>query len=429
MVPPVPQTASGCTAATDHCKHVVEPAPLVYRLPLMSSQQDGKRVRIASIDIVRGLVMVLMALDHVRVYSGVPAGGPTAGIFFTRWITHFCAPAFVFFAGTSAFLHGERLNDRRELSKWLVVRGAWLVLLELTFLRLAWTFNVDFSHYMLAGVIWMLGWCMILLAGLIRLPTPAIAAFGLVVIFAQNVVGLLAIAIPQSLRDSCGWIWQFLYFGGDVNLGHDGPGISVLYSIVPWIGVMAAGYAFGAIVIREPTERRRLCIRIGLSAIALFVAVRGLEFYFDPGHLSDTAFGAAPALLRFLNTRKYPAEQLFLLMTLGPAIAALPLLEGARGWIARWLTVFGRVPLFFYLLHIPFIHLAAVAISLVRSPSATGWLFHNHPMNPGPAPEGYVWNLGLLYLVTAAVVVTLYFPCRWYAKLKARRKDAWLSYL
>src|SRR5712691_5524558 len=145
--------------------------------------------RIESLDFVRGVVMILMAIDHVRVYSGLPPGGPTPGIFFTRWITHFVAPAFVFLAGTAAYLHGRKLSDRAALSKFLLTRGAWLVLLELTVIRVAWTFNFDFAHYMLAGVIWMIGWCMILLAALVWLPTAAIAAFGLIVIVAQNLVG------------------------------------------------------------------------------------------------------------------------------------------------------------------------------------------------------------------------------------------------
>src|SRR5439155_23177184 len=192
--------------------------------------------RIASIDIIRGAVMVIMAIDHVRVYSGLPAGGPTPGIFFTRWITHFCAPAFVFFAGTSAFLAG-RTRTTAALARHLLQRGASLVVLELTVIRIAWTFNLDFAHYMLAGVIWMIGWCMILLAGLVWLPRTAIAVFALVVIFAQNIVGIVAQVTPPSMRP----LWQIVYFGGVFTLGPNGPAVAVLYSIVPWIGVMAAG--------------------------------------------------------------------------------------------------------------------------------------------------------------------------------------------
>ncbi len=370
--------------------------------------------RLASIDLIRGVIMVLMAIDHVRVYSGLPAGGPTAGIFFTRWITHFVAPGFAFFAGTAAFLHGRKLGDLRALSRFLVTRGLFLVFLELTVIRLAWTFNFEYGTYLLAGVIWMLGWCMVLLAGLVRFRVRTIATIGLIVIFLQNVLGLA----PR------GWVWQVLYFGGDVKLGAGGPTLAVLYSIVPWIGVMAVGYAFGAITLRDPAERRRLCLRIGWSATALFVVVAGLLVLLRPA-----PEGAPPALFRFLGQQKYPASQLFLVMTLGPLIALLPWAERARGSWAAVLTTFGRVPLFYYLLHIPLIHAAALGVSLLREGRVDPWLFGNHPMWPPPLPEGYRWSLPLLYLVWAVVVALLYVACRWFADLKARRRDWWLTYL
>jgi uncharacterized membrane protein len=379
--------------------------------------------RLVSLDVIRGLVMVLMALDHVRVYSGLPAGGPTPGIFFTRWVTHFCAPAFVFFAGTSAFFWG-RTRTPSQLSRYLVTRGAWLVLLELTVIRLAWTFNFDYAHYILAGVIWMLGVCMILLAGLVRLPMPAIATFGLIVIVAQNLVGLLPGAMPESLRPALGPIWQFLYFGGVIEIGENGPAIAVLYSIVPWIGVMAAGYAFGAIMIRETAERRRLCLWIGLSATALFLVLGGIGVLLRPAPPN-----APPALLRLLNQSKYPASQLFLMMTLGPTIALVPFAERTRGVVADTLAVFGRVPLFYYLLHIPVIHFAALVVSLLREGRIDPWLFGNHPMMPPPLPAGYMWGLPLLYLVFVIVVALLYLPCRWFARAKASRRNGWLRYL
>jgi uncharacterized membrane protein len=383
--------------------------------------------RVQSIDIVRGAVMLLMAIDHVRVYSGVPAGGPAAGVFLTRWVTNFCAPAFVFLAGTAIFLHAERIGERSARSRWLAVRGAWLVLLELTVLRLAWTFNLDFAHYMLAGVIWMLGWCMILMALLVRLPTAANAALGLAIIAGHNAV---ASALGESqgalLQGSLGWLWRILYFGGGIAIGGGETNFFVLYSIVPWIGAMAAGYAFGAVMRMSPERRRMRCYAIGGGCIAAFLLLRYFNIY---GDRPWAATPQVPAWIPFLATTKYPASFLFLLMTLGPVITVLPLFEDARGRIARWLTVFGRVPLFYYLLHIPLIHAVAVGISLVRTPAATGWLFGNHPVAPGPAPDGYTWGLGLLYLVTATVAVSLYFPCRWFADLKSRRKDAWLSYL
>jgi uncharacterized membrane protein len=383
----------------------------------------SRAARVRSLDVVRGAVMVLMAIDHVRVYSGLPAGGPTAGIFFTRWVTHFCAPAFVFLAGTGAYLMA-RTRTRREAAQYLVTRGAWLVLLELTLLRVAWTFNLDFAHYDLAGVIWMLGWCMILLAALLPLRTVGIAAFGLVVIFAQDIVGILGRATPAALRASTGWLWQVLYFGGVFRAGANGPAIAVLYSIVPWIGVMAAGYAFGAIVVREPAQRRRLCLHIGVVATAAFLIAAGLMIASSPAPSN-----APPALLRLLNQRKYPASQLFLLMTLGPTIALLPLAERARGAIGRILAVFGRVPLFYYLLHIPAIHAAALVVSVAREGRVNPWLFANHPMLPPPVPAGYMWSLPLLYAVFAIVVSLLYVPCAWFATVKENHPNSVLRYL
>ncbi len=379
--------------------------------------------RIDSVDIMRGIVMVLMAIDHVRVYAGVPAGGPDPGVFFTRWITHFVAPAFVFFAGTAAFLHGRKRNDPRALARYLVTRGLVLVVLELTVIRLAWTFNFDYAHYNLAGVIWMLGWCMILLAGLVRFSTKAIGIFGLVVIVFQQVVGVLANALPEPVQYFAGWLFQFLYLGGWIQWSETG-GIGVLYVIVPWIGVMAAGYAFGAILLREPAERRRVCLRIGLSATALFLVAGGLVVALRPA-----GEGAPPALFRLLNQQKYPASQLFLLMTLGPTIALLPMVEGARRRGAEWLRVFGRVPLFYYLLHIPLIHIAAMVVSLAREGQVNPWLFGNHPLAPPDLPDGYRWSLGLLYLVFALCVIALYFPCRWYATIRATKRYPWTSYL
>jgi uncharacterized membrane protein len=390
-------------------------------MPLATSQPRTGRIQ--SLDIMRGIVMVLMAIDHVRVYSGVPAGGPAPAVFFTRWITHFVAPGFAFLAGTAAFLHGRKLPGRGALARYLVTRGALLILLELTVIRVAWTFNFDYGHYILAGVIWMLGACMILLAALLWLPTAVIAAIGLFVIFGQGLFEPIVARLPRL-------IGALLYSGGDeVQLGASGPVLAVLYSIVPWIGVMAAGYAFGAVLTRDPAQRRRICLMIGLSAIALFLILRGLDGYGDPRHWRDAAHSAAPALLRFLNTSKYPASPLFLLMTLGPLIAFLPLMERMRGRAADVLSVFGRVPLFYYLLHIPAIHLAALVVSLIREGRLDPWLFANHPMMPPPVPDGYRWPLWLLYLVFAIVVIALYFPCRWYAEAKRQRPRSWMRYV
>jgi len=383
--------------------------------------------RIESLDFVRGVVMILMAIDHVRVYSGLPAGGPTPGIFFTRWITHFVAPAFVFLAGTAPYLHGRKLSDRAALSKFLLTRGAWLVLLELTVIRVAWTFNFDFAHYMLAGVIWMIGWCMILLAAAVYLPTIAIGSIGVAVVALHNLTDVFRPQLQQAFGDSGpNWLLKILYFGGGVQLGSSGPPLLVLFVIVPWIGVMMAGYAFGRVMELPPERRRAICIRLGLALTATFVVLRALDVYGDPRpwHASKL-----PALLAFLGTTKYPASLDFLLMTLGPTLVLLGLSEGWRGRVSQIATTFGRVPFFYYVLHIPLIHLAACVVSLIREGHIDPWLFGNHPMAPPDVPLGYTWSLGLLYLVFVICVTALYLPCRWFAHVRATRRSKWLSYL
>ena len=391
--------------------------------PSPAGAPAGASTRVGSLDFVRGVVMILMAIDHVRVYSGVPAGGPTPGVFFTRWITHFVAPAFVFLAGTAAYLHGRRVG-RAALARFLVTRGAWLVLLELTVIRVSWAFNVDFAHYLLAGVIWMIGWCMILLALLVYLPTRVIGGFGVATILGHNLLNYLPAETWKSLGEGpLGWLWSLVYGGGAVELGPGGPPLIILYVLVPWIGVMAAGYAFGLVVQMEPERRRTLCIRLGVALTVAFVALRALNGYGDRNHWS------AGAPLSFLATSKYPASLLFLLMTLGPMLVLLGVAERARGRIAGAVTVFGRVPFFYYLLHIPLIHLLACVVSLLRTGAVDPWLFANHPMLPPEVPDGYMWSLPLLYLVWLVAIAILYVACRWYAALKARRRDWWLGYL
>jgi uncharacterized membrane protein len=300
-----------------------------------------------------------------------------------------------------------------------VTRGLLLVVLELTVIRASWTFAVDYSQFILAGVIWMLGWCMVLLAALIWLPTWAIGTLGLVVIGLQDLFAMAGGALPPSGRT----VWEFIYpVGSEVTLGAGGPHVTVLYTIVPWIGVMAAGYAFGAVMIREPGVRRRRCLQIGLSATLLFLVAATLSAVLQPA--SD---GAPPLLFRILNQRKYPASPLFLLMTLGPAIALLPAAERARGWFARVLATFGRVPMFYYLLHIPLIHAVALLVWEMRTGSAHAAAFATAPYVS--IPPGQRWSLPLLYLVFTVVVTALYPFCRWYARTKADRPRSWMGYI
>ena len=398
---------------------VTKTAGTQYDSRVSSGDAPPAGARVASVDIVRGAVMVLMAIDHVRVFAGVPAGGPTPALFFTRWVTHFCAPVFIFLAGTAAYLYGEKVGSRRTLAKFLLTRGLWLVLLELTVLRFGWTFNFDYANFTFAGVIWAIGWSMVLMSGLVFFPAAVVGGIGVAMIVAHNAIAPAIFGI-----ESPSWLLRVLYAGGSFSLPGLGWEVLILYVLVPWVGVMAAGYGFGAIVRMPADQRRRACLAIGGSAIGLFVLLRATGVYGDPRPWEP----GQPALA-FLNTAKYPASLLFLLMTLGPAILVMPFLEGARGRVVRWLELFGRVPFFYYVLHIPLIHVVAVLISLVRTPESTGWLVANHPLAPPDVPDGYTWSLPLLYCVTALVVIGLYFPCRWFARVKAEGRHSWTRYL
>jgi uncharacterized membrane protein len=369
--------------------------------------------RSPSVDILRGAVMVLMAIDHVRVYSGLPAGGNTAGIFFTRWITHFCAPAFAFLAGTSILLYGIALNNKKKLAAYLITRGLFLVVLELTLIRFCWTFNLDLGNFILAGIIWMLGWCMVLMAVLIWLRTVAVAIIGLLIIFLQQLFEYVPRAFPANLRIPFGKFWEFIY-----PSGIEGPaGISILYVLVPWIGVMAAGYGFGLIVRMDPVKRRRICLWTGLSCIILFIVIGCTVLLRQP-----TPENAPPFLFRLLNQKKYPASQLFLLMTLGPVIALVPYAEKAKGWLSRVLTIFGRVPMFYYLLHIPLIHISALLVNYLLTGQS-----HQEWYTTAPyvflVPDEQKWQLGMLYLVYFIDLIILFFACRWYASYKRQHSE------
>jgi uncharacterized membrane protein len=291
-----------------------------------------------------------------------------------------------------------------------------LVLLELTLIRFTWTFNFDYANFVLAGVIWMLGWCMVLLAGLVRFSARTVGMVGLLIVFLQQVF-----ALPPRLVEPIAPYWAFLYpANADPALG-----IAVLYVLVPWIGVMAAGYGFGVVMANDTAVRRQLCLRIGLVATVLFLIVGGVLAAFGP-HGED----APPFLFRLLGQQKYPASQLFLLMTLGPAILLLPWAENARGWLGNALETFGRVPMFYYLMHIPIIHLSAMGVSWIRSGQVIPQLYGNFPMQPPAMPDGYRWSLGLLYLVWAIVVFGVLLPaCRWYAAKKGRHSGGWMQYI
>ena len=383
----------------------------------LSTTALNSQARIQSIDILRGLIMVLMAIDHVRVYSGVPAGGPDVGIFFTRWITHFCAPGFAFFAGTSAFLYGSKIGDKKKLAQYLVTRGLLLVVLELTIIRFFWAFNVS-TDFVLAGVIWMLGWSMVALAALIWLRPKVVGAIGLAIIFLQQLFGMVPGIFPSPTREAFGKVWEFIYPTGLETFN----GVSILYVLIPWIGVMAAGYGFGTILLMSPERRRKVCRTIGLTAISLFLALGTLQI------LATSSPDAPPFIFRLLNQNKYPASQLFLMMTLGPMILLVPFVENVKGWFAKVLSTLGRVPFFYYLLHILVIHISALVVQLIRQGAVHHEWYSYAPF--AQVPEEFRWSLPLLYLVFIIDVTILYFVCRWYARYKMEHPEKkWLAFI
>lgn len=372
--------------------------------------------RIDSIDLLRGLALVLMALDHARAYLSDPSLDPldleraTPALFLTRWITHFCAPAFLLLAGASARRLAARLGEP-ALSRFLLTRGLWLVFLELTVVYAAWTFALPGTGPPVLGVIWAIGWSMVALAGLVRLPLAAIGALGLATIAGHN---LLDGIDPARLGALAAW-WPILHGKGPTPMG------KVVYPLVPWIGVMAAGYALGGVFDLDPRRRRALLFGLGFALVALFLLLRLANGYGDPRPWTPQP-AATLALLSFLDTTKYPPSLLFLLMTLGPVSILLALFERARPPLADRLATFGRAPLFFYVSHLVLARLLAGLIAL-----SLGFDLTLLPKDPVAA--GWGFGLPVVYRAWLGIVVALYPACRRFAAIKARRRGGWLSYL
>lgn len=389
------------------------------------------RPRLESIDLLRGIIIVVMALDHVRDFfshdliSFVPLDLEKTypALFLTRWITHFCAHVFCFLAGTSAYLSFRRGKTKNDLARFLLSRGLWLVFIELTVLR-CFGWNFEFN-YRVTGVqvIWALGWSMVALAGLIYLPRWLIAVLAGVMIVGHNATD----SVPPAAFGQFAWLWTTLHVPGPIVLSPRFT-LLILYPLIPWIGVMAFGYLFGAVFEAEPRARRRQLLWWGIAMIAAFIALRAANVYGDP-HAWRVQKNALFTVFDFIKCQKYPPSLLFLLMTLGPAIAALAFFDQQHGAWRRPFIVIGRVPLFFYLLHIPLIHALAIALAYAKYGRAD-WLFDapwGQTANQPPSDYGY--SLLGVYLVWIIVVAALYPACAWFAGLKQRRRDPWLSYL
>ncbi|WP_074311336.1 DUF1624 domain-containing protein [Singulisphaera sp. GP187] len=388
----------------------------------VEGDREGANGRLVSVDLLRGTVMILMVLDHVRDYLMDARVDPTnlgvasPALFFTRWITHFCAPTFIFLAGASAFLAGTRGKTQGQLSLFLVKRGLWLILLEQTWVSVSLTFTLP--KVILALILWAIGWSMIALAGLICLPRVAVGAIGIGLIAFHNLFD--GVQVESSGVGSL--LWRLLHQPGFVPLT-GGLGILEGYPLIPWIGVMAVGYAFGPVLLVPPDRRRTILVALGIGLTLGFVGLRALNVYGDP---RPWTVQATPLLTvaSFLNCLKYPPSLLYLLMTLGPALFALAWLDRLPSFLAGPLATFGRVPLFFFLLQMPLAHGLGVAVAALRG-QPVAWLFETAPFQ---SPEGYNNSLATVYLCWVVAIAILYLPCRWFADVKRRRRDPWLSY-
>jgi uncharacterized membrane protein len=413
-------------------------APVASRPILVSS---APRNRLDSIDLLRGIVMVLMALDHTRDFAlaATLQFGPTdltqttPLIFLTRWVTHYCAPIFVLLAGTGSYLQRLRGKSVSDLSRFLITRGLWLVVLEFTAVRVLWLFSFDYSHYFgMAQVIWAIGCSMIGLGLLVRLPPGVIGVLGLALVSFHNLLDRFPSpfwvpGMPAPTLDAT--VWKLLHGAGFTALGHPYPILLTGYALIPWFGVLLVGYALGMVYAWDAESRRRFLVRAGIAASLAFIAIRAVNHYGDPSPWSVQR-NSLFTVLSFVNVTKYPPSLDFLLMTLGPALIALALFErvNAANWITRPLITFGRVPLFFYLLQWP----AAKGLTLLASVIAhkpTAYLFGQPPLN-GPIPADAGFGLGVTYGIWLLAIVLLYPLCVWYAGVKRRHRDWWwLSYL
>ena len=418
------------------------PDSIPQPFPGIAEASKSTRSRIDSIDLLRGIVMVIMILDHTRDFvhnaafrlDPLDLSQTNTLLFLTRWITHFCAPTFVFLAGTGAYLQLARGKSKSELSRFLITRGLWLIVLELTVVRLGASFSFDPRLLAFLQVIWVIGVSMIVLAALIHLPLKVIAAFGVAMIALHNLLDKFPVQGwrgPGSPVPGIGAkLWMILHQPGVFPIAEfPSPIVLALYPLIPWIGVVAAGYAFGAFYQMEKARRRRWLVTIGLSAIFLFIIVRVTNLYGDPSEWSRQK-NMTFTMLSFVNTTKYPPSLLFLLMTLGPAILALAWFESKKtspGALRSAFVTFGRVPLFFYLLQWYTAHGISVLLHLAFG-KPVRQLFQT-PIDWDNTPPGAGFNLGVVYVCWIVGVLLLYPLCRWFAGVRQRRRDWWLSYL
>jgi len=396
--------------------------------------QAAPAPRLQSVDALRGAIMMLMAIDHIRDFVARSAmqflptdlTRTTPAIFFTRWITHFCAPVFMLTAGLGAFFWMTRgHHSKGELSRFLVTRAIWLIFLEVTVLRVIMFSQISYrGNLVILLILWAIGISMIALAALIYLPIRFLASLSIVIIFFHNLLD----RFPAQRFGHAAWLWDILHQQGLFSFA----GINFVtgYPVLPWIGVAAGGYCLGAVFSWESVRRERFLLRLGLALSAGFVVLRAINVYGDPArwtHQRSALFTG----LSFLNTTKYPPSLAFLLMTLGPALIAIAYLDHRRFSSTNPLIIFGRVPFFYYIAHLVAAHVAAIVLNLARY-GRTSFLFIAPPSMGTPSnlfPPDYGFPLWTVYAVWIALLLLLYPVCLWFARVKQRRHDWWLSYL
>jgi uncharacterized membrane protein len=398
---------------------------------IKGSTKPAGSYRVESIDLLRGFIMIVMALDHVRDYYHAAAftddplnlQTTTPILFFTRFITHYCAPLFMFLSGTSAALVGER-KGKAYLTRFLITRGLWLIFLELTVVNFAWFFNPTFTTQLL-GVIWALGWSMIFLAAFIHLPKWLTISIGLALVFGHNLLD--GVHVNSSLAASFGWsvLHEFNFFKiGPFN-------ILAAYPLVPWIGVMALGYCLGDIYKKETDAQKRksFLLWLGIVSILLFIVIRYSNVYGDPSKWTQQ-HSAFYTFLSFLKVTKYPPSLLYLLITIGPGLVFLSLSENWSNGIAHRVKTIGRVPMFYYLVHLYLIHIGSLIAAVVSGRSWTDMVNFSTWISGEPKLQGYGFSRGVVYAVWAALIVVLYFLCKKYDRYKSSHREKWwLSYL
>jgi len=389
-----------------------------------------KSTRIQSIDLLRGVIMVVMALDHVRDYFHLgafnydPVNMETTNpvLFFTRFITHYCAPNFIFLAGTSAFLYGAK-KTKKELSKFLVSRGLWLIFVEVVIMNFLWWFDISYGFVNLQ-VIWAIGICMILLGLIIYLPIKWILILGLLMVFGHNFFD--GIVMQGTSFESIIWYvmhqQSFIPFGSRM--------VAIYYPLIPWVGVMALGYCFGELYKSgfNVRLRKKWLLGLGIGALTIFLVLRGFNIYGDPIPWSVQKDGTF-TLMSFLNVYKYPPSLLFLLIAIGPGFLFLYITENIQNKITDFFLVFGRVPFFYYILHVFFIHIAAMLAIIISGGNWKDMILDNSAFTTDKMAN-YGYSMVVVYLVWIGVVLLLFPLCKKYMEYKAQNKDKWwLSYL